>query len=94
MHRVNTAMSYQSHTVTPTLTNPAATKMSRIPRLLCSLAFESLPCYLKLSDMPKRGAMQMSDSKKPETEKTPKPIVIEIRKLDKLETTYVRGCTG
>jgi hypothetical protein len=38
--------------------------------------------------------MQMSDSKKPETEKTPKPIVIEIRKLDKLETTYVRGCTG
>jgi hypothetical protein len=47
-----------------------------------------------MSDMPKRGEAQMSDSKKPETEKAPKPAVIEIRKLDKLETTYVRGCTG
>jgi hypothetical protein len=30
-----------------------------------------------------------------ETEKAePKPVVLAIRKLDKLETTYVRNCTG
>lgn len=37
----------------------------------------------------------MADSVKRETEKVePKPVVLEIRKLDRLETTYVRNCTG
>jgi hypothetical protein len=35
------------------------------------------------------------ETEKVETETNePKPVVLEIRKLDKLETTYVRGCTG
>jgi hypothetical protein len=44
--------------------------------------------------------MSMSDSPKPESQKSetekvePKPVELEIRKLDKLETTYVRNCTG
>ena len=37
----------------------------------------------------------MNESPRTEVnEEVPEPVVLEIRKLDKLETTYVRNCTG
>jgi hypothetical protein len=50
MHRWTGRIPYQSHTVTPTLTNPCGQRVIMMP-----IAFAFLACYCKLSDMPKRG---------------------------------------
>jgi hypothetical protein len=50
MHRWTGRIPYQSHNVTPTLTNPCGQRLIMMP-----IAFAFLACYCKLSDMPKRG---------------------------------------